>query len=83
MDKLTFVDTIGDREFSILNSSEPVITFCEHYFPLKQVFPYVSRINWDMGYMIASGRVMASMEATDYIKTMDWVKEEFLLGKLN
>ena len=83
MDKLTFIDTIGDREFYILNSSEPIITFCGHYLPLKQVFPYVSRVNWDMGYMIASGRVMVSMEATEYIKQMEWVKEDFLLSRLN
>lgn len=83
MDKLTFVDTLADREFSILNSSEPIIFFSGHYFPLKTVFPYVSRINWEMGYIISSGRVMASMEATPYIKQMDWVKEEYLLGRLN
>lgn len=83
MDKLTFVDPIGDREFSVLNSSEPIITFCAHYFPLKRVFPYVSRINWDMGYMISDGRVMVSVEATEYIKRMDWMKEDYLLGKLN
>lgn len=83
MDKLTFVDTIGDREFYILNSSEPVITFHGHYFPLKQVFPYVSRVNWDMGYMIANGKVMVSLEATTWIKIMNWEREDFLLSRLN
>jgi hypothetical protein len=87
MDKLTFIDkqpgnTCGGL-FNLLNSSEPIVLYKGLYFPLKMVFPYVSRVNWDMGYIVTSGRIMPSKEASDFIKRYTWFPESCLLAILN
>lgn len=83
MDKLTFKDLLGDREFYIFNRPAPIVFFQNHYFPLSFVFPTLKCINWDMGYMVDKGRIIACKEASKYIKDMDWFPEEFVLSKLN
>jgi len=83
MDKLTFYDELGDREFAILNSTEPIVMYKEHFFPLYVIFPTVKLINWEMGYMVDKGRILAAQEASEHIKRMDWFPEYYVLSKLN
>lgn len=81
MDKLTFRDEIGEREFVLLNTATPVVMFNKLYFPAFAVFPYMESVNWEMGYMVAeNGRIIPSKEAPAYIHMLAWCKEGFLLG---